>query len=324
METLFTQTSAMSTFPAFDPDSPNEPVLRATGLVKQFAGRRVVDGVNLQCRAGQVLGLLGANGAGKTTTLRMCYGFLQPDAGVIRVAGIDRQADPDAAARQVGVCTQDDTFDNDFTVRGNLEQMGRYFRPSLPETKARVAALLERFGLDRYASAKPDTLSGGYRRRLMIARALVHAPRLLFLDEPTTGLDPQARFGVWELINTLRGEGLGIVLTTHYMDEAERLADELLILRAGLVVATGSPRTVLGDLVGDHILVLDTADPAIPAVCDWARQQGLPEPTRVLTAWHLALDGLGLAQFVARFGDLRFEVRTPTLDDLFMKLAETP
>ncbi|MCP5159259.1 MAG: ABC transporter ATP-binding protein [Gammaproteobacteria bacterium] len=308
----------------YDLNSPDEPVLLATGLSKQFAGRRVVDDVGLRCQAGQVVGLLGANGAGKTTTLRMCYGFLQPDAGTIRVAGIDRRVDPEAAARRVGVCTQDDTFDTDFTVRGNLEQMSRYFRPRPSGVKARVTALLERFGLHRYANAKPDSLSGGYRRRLMIARALIHAPQLLFLDEPTTGLDPQARLEVWELVDTLRREGLGIVLTTHYMDEAERLSDELLVLREGRVVATGQSQAVLGDLVGEHMLVLDAHDSAAATVCAWARQVGLPEPTRVLSTLHLALDGPGLARFSARFGDLRFEVRPPTLDDLFLKLAEKP
>jgi lipooligosaccharide transport system ATP-binding protein len=278
----------------------------------------------LHCQAGQVLGLLGANGAGKTTTLRLCYGFLQPDGGTIQIAGIDRSVDPEAAARQVGVCTQDDTFDTDFTVRGNLEQMSRYFRPSPSNLKERIAALMKRFGLDRYEKAKPETLSGGYRRRLMLARALVHEPRLLFLDEPTTGLDPQARMEVWELVNTLRNDGLAIVLTTHYMDEAERLSDDLLVLQEGRMVAAGRPRTVLGDLVGEHMLVLEAGDPAIPAVCDWARQAGLPEPSRVLSTLHLALDGPGLAQFSARFGELRFEVRPPTLDDLFLKLAEKP
>ncbi|MFB1500359.1 MAG: hypothetical protein AADX95_19665, partial [Thiocapsa sp. N5-Cardenillas] len=125
------------------------------------------------------------------------------------------------------------------------------------------------------------------------------------------GVDPQARFGVWELIDTLRREGLAIVLTTHYMDEAERLSDNLLVLRGGCVVAEGLPRKVLGDLVGEHMLVLDAGDPAVPVVCAWAREAGLPEPARVLSALHLALDGPGLAQFSARFGELRFEVRSP-------------
>ena len=305
-----------------DLNAQREPVLLAEGLVKQFAGRRVVNGVGLRCQAGQVLGLLGANGAGKTTTLRMCYGFLEPDAGTVHVAGIDRHADPETAARRVGVCTQDDTFDTDFTVRDNLVQMSRYFRPRPSALKPRISALLERFGLDRYANQKPDILSGGYRRRLMLARALVHEPRLLFLDEPTTGLDPQARLEVWELIDALRREGLGIVLTTHYMEEAERLSDELLVLREGRMVAAGQSRTVLGDLVGEHMLVLEAADPAAPAVREWARQVGLPEPSRVLSSLHLALNGPGLAQFSAQFGDLRFEVRPPTLDDLFLKLAD--
>ncbi|MBK7541829.1 MAG: ABC transporter ATP-binding protein [Candidatus Competibacteraceae bacterium] len=307
---------------ASEPKTPEEPVLLAVGLVKQFAGRRVVDGVGLSCQAGQVLGVLGANGAGKTTTLRMCYGFLQPDAGTIRIAGTDRRADPETASRRVGVCTQDDTFDNDFTVRGNLEQVSRYFRLRPTARAGRIGALLERFGLDRYANDKPEILSGGYRRRLMLARALVHEPRLLFLDEPTTGLDPQARLEVWELIDTLRRDGLGIVLTTHYMEEAERLSDELLVLREGRTVAAGQSPTVLGDLVGEHMLVLDARDPAAPAVREWARQAGLSEPSRVLSSLHLALDGPGLARFSARFGELRFEVRPPTLDDLFLKLAQ--
>jgi lipooligosaccharide transport system ATP-binding protein len=150
---------------------------------------------------------------------------------------------PTPPAAALGVCTQDDTFDADFTVRGNLEQTGRYYRPRPHQLAARIDELLARFGLDEYAEHMPETLSGGYRRRLMIARAVLHRPQVVFLDEPTTGLDPQARVAVWELIAGLRAAGMAVVLTTHYMDEAERLSDRLLVLQAGKVRASGSRAT---------------------------------------------------------------------------------
>ncbi|MEW8650171.1 MAG: ABC transporter ATP-binding protein [Candidatus Thiodiazotropha sp.] len=302
--------------------SPDSPLLEARGLVKHFASRRVVDAVDLHCHGGEILGMLGANGAGKTTILRMCYGFLQPDAGEIRIGGINRRRDPDGANRLIGVCTQDDTFDTDFTVRDNLLRFGNYFRPRPSAIEERVEQLLGRFDLARHAAAKPETLSGGYRRRLMVARALVHQPRVLFLDEPTTGLDPQARMSVWELVDGLRQEGLGIVLTTHYMDEAERLSDKLLVLKEGAVVTSGGPRTVLGDLVGEHVVVLDANIPEADAVRQWLLDEGLERPTRILNSWQIALDGAGLARFSASFGQLRFEVRPPNLDDLFLQLAD--
>ncbi|MEW8429228.1 MAG: ABC transporter ATP-binding protein, partial [gamma proteobacterium symbiont of Ctena orbiculata] len=268
--------------------SPDSPLLEARGLVKHFASRRVVDAVDLHCHGGEILGMLGANGAGKTTILRMCYGFLQPDAGEIRIGGINRREDPDGANRLIGVCTQDDTFDTDFTVRDNLLRFGNYFRPRPSAIEERVDQLLGRFDLARHAAAKPETLSGGYRRRLMVARALVHQPRVLFLDEPTTGLDPQARMSVWELVDGLRQEGLGIVLTTHYMDEAERLSDKLLVLKEGAVVTSGGPRTVLGDLVGEHVVVLDANIPEADAVRQWLLDEGLERPTRILNSWQIA------------------------------------
>jgi lipooligosaccharide transport system ATP-binding protein len=206
------------------------PLLEARGLVKRLGGVLVVNGVDLVCHAGQVLGLLGPNGAGKTTTLRMLYGFLTADAGEVRFEGDDVSRDLARFKRELGVCTQEDTFDGDFTVRENLTIAASYFRPRPPEVRRRVDELLERFALVPHAGNRPETLSGGFRRRLMIARALVHRPRLLFLDEPTTGLDPHARVEVWSLVNGLRAEGLGVVLTTHYMDEAERLSDALTVL----------------------------------------------------------------------------------------------
>jgi lipooligosaccharide transport system ATP-binding protein len=297
-------------------------LLEATGLVKHLGGRRVVDGVELRCEAGQVVGLLGPNGAGKTTTLRMLYGFLRPDAGRIHVDGVELGRDLARAKRSIGVCTQDDTFDGDFTVEQNLRIAAGYFRPRPTDLGRRVPELLERFELTTYAGTRPETLSGGYRRRLMIARALVHRPRLLFLDEPTTGLDPQARMGVWDLVDGLRAEGLGIILTTHYMDEAERLSDALAVLARGRVVARGTAKTVLGDLVGEHVIVLDAA--AAPGVAAWLRQRGRGEPAGVLGAWHVPVSAEELAEFARAFPALRYEVRVPTLDDLFLKLALQP
>ena len=297
-------------------------LLDARNLVKHLGSRRVVDGVDLACESSQIVGLLGPNGAGKTTTLRMLYGFLHPDEGRILVNGVELGRDLVRAKRSIGVCTQDDTFDGDFTVEQNLTIAATYFRPRPTDLARRVAELLERFELGPYARQKPETLSGGYRRRLMIARALVHRPRLLFLDEPTTGLDPQARMGVWDLVDGLRAEGLGIILTTHYMDEAERLSDALTVLARGRVVARGTAKGVLGDLVGEHVIVVEVSQGA--AVAAWLTARGRGEPASVLGAWHVPVSGEELAEFARAFPALRYEVRGPTLDDLFLKLSLTP
>lgn len=295
------------------------PVLEASGLLKRYAGKAVVDGVGLRVHAGEVLGLLGPNGAGKTTTLRLLYGLLQPEAGTIRIQGEDVTADLVPAKRLIGVCTQDDTYDGDFTVRQNLQVAAGYFRPRVDALHARIEALLDRFGLREFAAHKPERLSGGYKRRLMIARALVHGPRLLFLDEPTTGLDPQARTSLWQLIAELRREGLGIILTTHYMDEAERLADRLVVLRAGKVLAEDAPRAVLGRLLGEHIVVCPALTGGVVAA--WLSSTGRSVPPEVLGQWHLALDAAGLVAFTLACGAAEFEVRKPTLDDLFLHLS---
>jgi ABC-type multidrug transport system ATPase subunit len=158
----------------------------------------------------------------------------------------------------------------------------------------------------------------------MIARALVHRPRLLFLDEPTTGLDPQARVAVWDLVNGLRAEGLGIVLTTHYMDEAERLSDALTVLAQGKVVAQGTPKSVLGDMLGEHVVVVEADLVKAAPIAAWLQAHRLGEPLTVLGAWHLPLSAEQLADFARAFPALRYEVRAPNLDDLFLKLARKP
>lgn len=300
-------------------------VLEANGLEKTLGGRQVVQGVDLTCAPGEVLGLLGPNGAGKTTSLRMCYGYLRVDRGTVRIDGHDLARSPDLARRRLGVCTQDDTFDADFTVRGNLIQTGRYFRPRQADLNTRIQRVLDQFGLREYADQKPDTLSGGYKRRLMIARSIIHQPRVVFLDEPTTGLDPQARVAVWELINELRADGLGIVLTTHYMDEAAKLSDRLLVIQSGRVRASGKPSAVLGDIVGEHVMLLPDALATTAAALAWFRNPPPPhKPARaaqVLGSWHILLDAPTLAAFIAAFPSLPYEVRPPTLDDLFLALS---
>jgi lipooligosaccharide transport system ATP-binding protein len=297
------------------------PVLEATGLSKRLGGALVVDGVDVVCGAGTVVGLLGPNGAGKTTTLRMLYGFLTPDAGRIRYLGQDFAQRREQLKRHIGVCTQDDTLDEEFTVAKNLALYAGYFRPRVPDLPARISSLIEQFGLGPFAHHRPVTLSGGYRRRLMIARAVVHEPRVLFLDEPTSGLDPQARVEVWQLIDRLRSEGLAIILTTHYMDEAERLSDRLLVLDRGRRVAEGAPREVIGQQLGDHVIVLRADVPEGPRVLAWLEARGIARPSAVLGSLSAALRGEQLAQFTAAFPTLRFTVREPDLDDLFMRLA---
>ena len=301
---------------------PQEPssALRVRGLSKAYGGKRVVDDLDLDLEPGKVLGLLGPNGAGKTTTLRMLYGYVEPDAGTIEYGGKRFDAHRTEVKRWIGVCTQEDTADGDFDVERNLQFYATYFRPRVEDVNARVEELIERFGLDPFRRFKPIMLSGGYRRRLMIARSIVHRPKVLFLDEPTTGLDPKARVDLWKLIRELREEGMAIVLTTHYMDEAERLSDELVVMAQGKAVASGAPSEILDAVVGEHILIVEPFDGQAD-VRAWATTCGLADPSEVLDELHYAVDGTQLAAFSERFPDSRFTVRKPNLDDLFLKLA---
>jgi lipooligosaccharide transport system ATP-binding protein len=228
-------------------------ILAVVNLRKSYGngGSRsvVVDGLSFNLRRGECYGLLGPNGAGKTTTLRLCLGLTAPDSGEITLVGRRIPEDARPARLRVGVVPQADNLDPDFTVAENLLVFGRYFGASDDEIEVRIPKLLEFANLTAKKDAPIGELSGGMKRRLTLARALINDPDLIFMDEPTTGLDPQARHMIWDRLKTLLGEGKTIVLTTHFMDEAERLCDRLAVIDHGKMIAEGSPR----ELIRQHI-----------------------------------------------------------------------
>jgi lipooligosaccharide transport system ATP-binding protein len=225
------------------------PLLQAQHLSKRYGDTAVVSDLAFHIAPGECLGVIGPNGAGKTTTIRMCLGLTAPTAGEIRALGYTMPGDALAIKQQLGVVSQFDSLDPDFTCAENLLVYGRYFGMKDRDIRERIPKLLEFAALSHKADAKPGELSGGMRRRLSLARALVNDPKLLMLDEPTTGLDPQARHLMWERLQLLLQQGKSILLTTHFMDEAERLCSRLLVLDHGRKIAEGTPR----DLIAQHL-----------------------------------------------------------------------
>jgi lipooligosaccharide transport system ATP-binding protein len=223
-------------------------------LRKSYGALEVVSGVDLSVAPGECFGLLGPNGAGKTTTLKLCLGLIEPDAGEIKLLGEPVPRRAREARKQVGVVPQFDNLDPDFTVEENLVVYGRYFGIREPQIRQRIAALLEFAGLAGRGDSKIMTLSGGMKRRLTLARALVNDPQVVFMDEPTTGLDPQARHLIWERLRRLTQEGKTLVLTTHFMEEAERLCHRLAIMDKGRIIAEGSPRALIAEHIEPQVL----------------------------------------------------------------------
>src|SRR6476469_9111164 len=226
-----------------------EPLLRIAHLTKKFGDATVVDDLSLEIMPGECLGVIGPNGAGKTTTIRVCLGLTGADDGTVEAFGLPLPAEVRKAKERIGVVTQFDSLDPDFTCAENLRVYGAYFGLARSVIDERVPKLLDFAALQSKAGAKPGELSGGMRRRLSLARALVNDPRLLLLDEPTTGLDPQARHLMWERLQVLLQQGKSILLTTHFMDEAERLCSRLIVLDHGRKIAEGRPR----ELIAQHL-----------------------------------------------------------------------
>ncbi|WP_430497100.1 ABC transporter ATP-binding protein [Micromonospora trifolii] len=221
------------------------PLIQARGLVKRFGDFTAVDGIDVEVRPGEAFGFLGPNGAGKSSTMRMIGCISPPSGGELRILDMDPVADGPAIRARLGVCPQLDNLDPELTVRENLTVYARYFGISRRAARERAAELLDFVQLTERADSKVEPLSGGMKRRLTIARALVNDPEIVLLDEPTTGLDPQARHLVWERLFRLKQQGVTLVLTTHYMDEAEQLCDRLVVMDGGRIVAEGSPRALI-------------------------------------------------------------------------------
>lgn len=297
------------------------PLFDVRDLTKRYGDNTVVDGLSFAIAPGECLGVIGPNGAGKTTTIRMCLGLTAPDSGTVRAFGLQLPQDALAIKAALGVVSQFDSLDPDFSCAENLLVYSRYFRLPDAEVRARIPALLAFASLAHKADARPTELSGGMRRRLSLARALVNDPKLLLLDEPTTGLDPQARHLMWERLQVLLQQGKAILLTTHFMDEAERLCSRLLVLDHGRKIAEGRPR----DLIAQHL------EPAVvEAYGEGALElaggplQALAARTEVSgeTVFFYTRDARPLLDAIGRAHPrLRTLHRPANLEDLFLKLT---
>jgi lipooligosaccharide transport system ATP-binding protein len=298
----------------------SEFLLEAAGLTKRYGETTVVNDVSFEIARGECLGVIGPNGAGKTTTIRMCLGLTVPDHGSITALGLAMPKDALAIKAQLGVVSQFDSLDPDFSCAENLLVYGRYFGMKDAQIRERIPRLLEFAALAHKADAKPGELSGGMRRRLSLARALVNDPRLLMLDEPTTGLDPQARHLMWERLQLLLQQGKSILLTTHFMDEAERLCSRLLVLDHGKKIAQGRPR----DLIGQHL------ESDVVEVYGNGALQLVESPLKALaarvevsgeTVFCYTQHAKPLLDELAAHPKLRTLHRPANLEDLFLKLT---
>lgn len=235
-------------------DSRMSPAIVARDLFKAYGRLEAVRGVSFEVRTGEVVGFLGPNGAGKTTTVRMISCFLPPTAGTASIHGLDVRERPRDVKRMLGVCPQEDNLDPDFDVLKNLLVYGRYFGLPGRAVRARALELLEFVALSDKERAPIQALSGGMKRRLVLARALLNEPRVLILDEPTTGLDPQARHAIWTRIRSLRARGTTVLLTTHYMEEASQLCDRVVVMDEGKILLEGAPQMLVDREVGRTVV----------------------------------------------------------------------
>ena len=304
-------------------DPPLDVLVHARGLRKSYGQLEAVRGIDVTVRRGEAFGFLGPNGAGKSSTMRMIAAVSTASDGSLRVLGMDPATDGPAIRARLGVCPQDDTLDSELTVRENLLVYGRFFGLSRAEVARRADELLAFVQLGDRAGARVDQLSGGLKRRLTVARSLINEPELLMLDEPTTGLDPQARHLLWDRLFRLKQQGTTLLLTTHYMDEAEQLCDRLVVIDEGVIVAEGSPAQLIRDHSSREVCELRFGVDDHDGVA--ARLAHLGERVEVLPDRLLvyAADGESVAQAVHDLGltPRSTLVRRSTLEDVFLRLT---
>ena len=303
---------------------PAEPLIRARGLVKRFGDFTAVDGIDFELHRGESFGFLGPNGAGKSSTMRMIGCVSPPSGGELSILGLDPVADGPVIRARLGVVPQEDTLDLELTVRENLLVYGRYFGLSRDTIRERTAHLLDFVQLSDRAGDQVEPLSGGMKRRLTIARSLINEPEILLLDEPTTGLDPQARHAVWDRLFRLKQQGVTLILTTHYMDEAEQLCDRLVVMDRGKIAAEGSPRELIGRYSTPEVLEL-RFDPDRHQVAA-EKLASVPAERREVLADRILLyvtDGDATLAGVRALGlePLTSLVRRSTLEDVFLRLT---
>ncbi|NUN47614.1 MAG: ABC transporter ATP-binding protein [Candidatus Brocadiae bacterium] len=291
----------------------------ARSLTKRYRDQLAVDAIDLEVREGECFGFLGPNGAGKSTTMKMVYGFSPVTSGVLEVLGLDVRTRAREVKAQTGVCPQEDNLDPDFTVRRNLEVYARYFGVAAAEARPRADELLAFVALQEKADAPVMSLSGGMKRRLVLARALLNRPKLLILDEPTTGLDPQARHVLWDKVRDLRRRGTTILLTTHYMDEAAQLCDRLVIMDKAKILVCGSP----AELIAEHARpsVVEVWQPP-DALVTWVRARNLPCELVSERLFIYPESGDTLQrEILGRFQVDQLIARRGTLEDVFLRLT---
>jgi lipooligosaccharide transport system ATP-binding protein len=299
------------------------PLIHARGLRKQFGDFTAVDGIDVNVERGEAFGFLGPNGAGKSSTMRMIGCVSRPTGGTLRILGLDPERDGTRIRSKLGVCPQLDTLDPELTVRQNLTVYARYFGINRRAARVKADELIEFVQLTDRANNAVDTLSGGMKRRLTIARALVNDPEIVMLDEPTTGLDPQARHLVWERLFRLKQQGVTLMLTTHYMDEAEQLCDRLVVMDKGRIVATGAPRELIERHSTREVVELrfQTDDQGVYA----SKLDGIGERVEVLPDRVLlyTADGDPAVEEITRRGlhPTGILVRRSSLEDVFLHLT---